>query len=90
MTGRCLYSNEFGSRTGAPGEIFMQWKGIDLCADFRCECGSGEHICDTSFVYRIKCGDCGAIYEMPHTLPLRKVDSDDGTPTYETDKSEDR
>lgn len=52
---------------------FIQWKGTDLCMDFDCECGGGGHY-DGFFAYIIKCPDCGAHYEMPTNIPLKKVD----------------
>jgi hypothetical protein len=76
--GRVLYQDEFNAETGAPASIFMQWKGTDICGDFRCECGLQVHICDASFVYHVRCGGCGSLYQMPHTLPLRKV-TEEGT-----------
>jgi hypothetical protein len=54
-------------------EIFVQWKGTDLCADFYCECGAHFHI-DAEFVYAIKCSACGATYRVPSTLTLTRIE----------------
>lgn len=50
---------------------FIQWKGTDVCMDFRCDCGSNEHI-DAMFVYFVKCHKCGTVWEMPTYLFPRK------------------
>ena len=59
-----------------PPALFIQWKGTDLCGDFGCECGATAHI-DEMFVNNIKCGGCGAIYRLPHTVALLRDDSVD-------------
>ncbi|MAL39225.1 MAG: hypothetical protein CMO04_05000 [Thalassospira sp.] len=60
---------------GSETECHIQWKGTDLCADFRCECGETHHI-DAMFVYAIKC-TCGSVWQMPHTVKLIKVEGAD-------------
>jgi hypothetical protein len=64
---------------GDPGEVFIQWKGTDVCFDFRCECGADAHF-DGYFAYAIKCPLCGTIYEMPSTVTLLKVETSDHDP----------
>ena len=59
-------------------ELFVQWKGTDICADFECECGGIAHVCG-DFVYRIVCGDCGSCYEIPDKFGLKKVKDDDNS-----------
>ena len=51
---------------------FIQWKGTDVCMDFRCDCGESSHY-DGMFAYAIKCGGCGQLWEMPSNLFPRKV-----------------
>ena len=42
--------------------IWIQWKGSDICGDFTCSCGAGWHIDDGTFMYYVRCPDCGAIF----------------------------
>lgn len=56
--------------------VWVQWKGTELCADFRCTCGRNGHI-DDSFAYRVRCGACGKIWKLPETLKLIPVDGTD-------------
>ena len=50
---------------------FVQWKGTDVCMDFRCECGDGGHF-DGDFAYAVRCNGCGTVWEMPSNVFLRK------------------
>lgn len=51
---------------------WVQWKGTDVCLDFRC-------ICDEDFLghydgygaYALECPRCGRVYEVQQTLTLR-------------------
>lgn len=63
----------------SPGEFFIQYKGTDLCADFYCDCGKHLHY-DGYFAYAVKCAVCGAIWELPQTLKMTKVESSQWTP----------
>ena len=56
-----------------PPMCFIQWKGTSVCMDFNCSCGHGEHICGESFVYYIKCKQCGNVYAVPSEIPLYRV-----------------
>jgi hypothetical protein len=53
--------------------VFIQWKGTDVCLDFRCECGAEGHL-DSDFAYSLRCAECGKSWSMPHTIQL--VESD--------------
>lgn len=57
-------------------QAFIQWKGTDVCMDFRCECGGGGHV-DAMFAYAVRCNDCGTVWEMPSVVFLRKAESSD-------------
>lgn len=59
--------------------LFIQWKGTDLCGDFRCECGNNQHI-DAMFCYTIECDECGAKYKTPHTVGLVRIATDTDRP----------
>jgi uncharacterized protein (DUF983 family) len=53
---------------------FVQWKGTDICMDFRCpKCGCQSHF-DGFFAYHIECPECEARFEMPTDLPLKEVE----------------
>lgn len=54
--------------------VFIQYKGTDLCADIYCECGKHLHV-DAFHVYAVQCRDCKAIYEMPQMVTAVKVES---------------
>lgn len=49
--------------------VFVQWKGTELCGDFHCSCGASGHI-DDLFAYSVECGGCGKVWELPINLPL--------------------
>jgi len=57
-----------------PNETFIQWKGTDVCMDFRCECGHANHY-DGYFAYNIKCGHCGSVFELGTQVTATKVDN---------------
>lgn len=51
--------------------IFVQWKGTDVCFDFWCECGAQGHF-DGYFAYQVRCPKCEAVFAMPSTVyPLK-------------------
>lgn len=52
--------------------VFIQWKGTDVCMDFYCECGARCHF-DGDFAYAVKCPHCETIWEMPCKVYPRKV-----------------
>lgn len=58
--------------------VFIQWKGTDVCFDFWCDCGEQSHY-DGYFAYSFKC-KCGAIYEMPWTVYPIRVEASEHTP----------
>lgn len=54
--------------------VFIQYKGTDLCADIYCECGKHLHV-DAYFAYAVQCPACSAIYEMPQMVTAVKVET---------------
>lgn len=56
--------------------VFVQWKGTEACLDLHCLCGYHGHF-DGLFAYFVGCGQCGRVYEMPHTFTLTPVDKDE-------------
>lgn len=61
---------------GEPAECFIQWKGTDVCFDFRCDCGAEGHF-DGYFAYTVKCPGCGTTYEMPAHVYPRRIEPND-------------
>jgi len=53
--------------------VFVQWKGTDVCADFHCKFGSHQHICNEMFMYYIQCAKCKQNYRVPNMLQLEEV-----------------
>jgi hypothetical protein len=53
--------------------VWVQWKGTELCADFRCACGAQGHI-DDGFAYTVRCGACDQVWVLPQTLKLVRVE----------------
>ncbi len=50
---------------------FIQWKGTDVCMDFKCECGAHLHI-DGMFGYYIKCSHCETVYKLGSSVSIEK------------------
>ena len=63
----------FDFAANAESNVFIQWKVTNACTDFHCECGSYAHVCDALFMFQIRCRDCGVVWEVPNTLPLRRA-----------------
>lgn len=61
------FSPDFSPMDGT--HAFIQWKGTDVCLDFRCECGAIGHF-DGFFAYQLRCGACSRVWDMPHTVGL--------------------
>ncbi len=61
----------------APAEAFIQWKGTDVCLDFRCfKCRHDAHF-DGDFAYRLICPVCGTVYVMPSVVALKVASNQD-------------
>jgi len=57
---------------------WIQFKGTDLCMDVHCKCGEHTHI-DGEFIYFIKCGNCGIVYELNgHIELIERTDNIEG------------
>lgn len=56
-----------------PVDVFIQWKGTDVCFDFHCDCGAHSHF-DGDFAYFYECPGCRQLYEMPCYIYPRKVE----------------
>lgn len=62
-------------------DVWVQWKGTSVCADFHCGCGAEGHI-DAMFAYSVRCGTCGQVWVLPQTLPLVRLE--DASEIYRT------
>lgn len=52
---------------------WIQWKGTNVCMDVHCACGELTHF-DGDFLYHVKCGACGKVYERrAHRSPAAGV-----------------
>lgn len=76
----------FTQPQGSDADMFIQWKGTDVCLDFRCPCGADGHI-DDSFTYFIHCPSCDAVYEMGTQVIAKRTDKCDpaDAKTFEID-----
>ena len=54
-------------------DMFIQWKGTDVCLDFECQCGANGHF-DGMFAYYLRCPECGAIYRMGTQVIAKRMD----------------
>jgi len=43
--------------------VFIQWKGTDVCGDYYCVCGEQWHL-DEDFVYYTRCPACKQAYRV--------------------------
>lgn len=81
--------DQFSHNTTRPEtHAFIQWKGTDVCMDFRCDCGAEPHI-DGYFAHNIKCHKCGTLWQMPIFLFPRKVVGEPEGPVFEAPEDED-
>ena len=60
---------------GTDAEMFIQWKGTDVCVDFYCPCGEMGHF-DGMFAYYLRCPGCGSVYEMGTQVKARKLEAE--------------
>lgn len=71
----------------APADVFIQWKGTDVCLDFHCyKCDTFSHF-DGDFCYYLRCPTCQQVYAMPSVVSLLAVDAPEGN-IEEADKSD--
>lgn len=60
-------------------DIFLQWKGTDVCFTLNCECGESSHF-DGFFANAVECPGCHAVYLLPSTVyPLNRAKASPGT-----------
>lgn len=63
-------------------EVFIQWKGTEVCLDFWCACGFDGHL-DAMFAYQLRCTGCGRVWDMPQTVTLAEAQGDGHVPPLE-------
>lgn len=66
---------------GSDAEMFIQWKGTDVCMDFHCPCQPEElayaaHF-DGYFAYYLRCPKCNTVYELGTQVIVKKFDGKD-------------
>ena len=70
---------EYDGHHDAGPNVFVQWKGTDVCFDFWCECGKDCHF-DGYFASCFECPYCGEIWLMPSTIyPMKRSAADPST-----------
>jgi hypothetical protein len=77
----------FTQPEGSDVNMFIQWKGTDVCLDFQCPCGTSGHL-DADFAYYIHCPGCDAVYRMGTQVIAKRVPDladDVGAKTLEVD-----
>jgi hypothetical protein len=55
----------------AAPEVFLQFKGTDICFDFYCDCGASCHF-DGYFGSNVICPHCDQHWVLPHMLTPHK------------------
>lgn len=78
MTERAVEPFPFTRPEGSDADMFIQWKGTNVCLDFRCTCGADGHL-DDSFAYFVECPACGSIFEMGTQVIAKRVESANGS-----------
>lgn len=62
-------------------EINIQWKSIDICADFQCECSNPAdafefHVDGWSFG-RLRCPRCKTVWRLAHSVAITRDEDQD-------------
>lgn len=74
----------FTQPAGSEASVFIQWKGTEVCMDFRCPCGADGHL-DTSFAYFVHCPSCGSVFEMGTAVMVKRTnEARPGDPSVQT------
>lgn len=66
----------FTTPATSEAEMFIQWKGTNLCMDFTCPCGATGHI-DADFVHYVRCPKCGSTFQMGTQVIARRAEPGD-------------
>lgn len=64
---------------GTAAEVYIQWKGTDVCLDFHCPCGIDSHL-DDSFAYSVRCVACGRTFDLGTQVLVIETDSPQSEP----------
>jgi hypothetical protein len=55
--------------------LYIQFKGTDICMDFRCSCGLSAHH-DGYGAYVLRCTGCGSFYDMETSFVIKARDEE--------------
>ena len=69
-------SGTFDPVPGTDATMFLQWKGTEVCLDFRCPCGATGHF-DGWGAYFLMCPSCGSVYELGTQVRARLLAPDE-------------
>jgi len=59
---------------GKPRDVFIQWKGTDVCMDWVCDCGELNHE-DRDFCYEVQCPKCLKVFAVGSNPKLYLIDT---------------
>lgn len=62
----------FTTPQGSDAEMFIQWKGTEVCLDFYCPCGESSHL-DSAFAYFVQCPSCDTVFELGTQVIIKRV-----------------
>ncbi len=68
-----MSGHPFTKPAGSDAEVFIQWKGTNLCMDFYCPCGAHGHV-DEQFAYYVECEACGDVFELGTQVIVKRAD----------------
>jgi hypothetical protein len=69
----------FTTPEGSDANMFIQWKGTEVCLDFHCPCGAHCHL-DSGFAYFVQCPHCDSIFEMGTQVIAKRTTKTGGEP----------
>ncbi len=56
-------------------DMFIQWKGTDVCMDLQCPCGCSSHI-HGYFANSVQCPECLSVYKLGCQVIAKRVPGD--------------
>lgn len=68
-----MSEHPFTRPEGSEADVFIQWKGTEVCMDFTCPCGAEGHV-DASFAYFVHCPSCDTVFELGTQVIVKRND----------------